>query len=438
MYIEDVKAQIISTAEFLCFKGKSCLQNTKLPRGSVVLRWLFSVLVFIGCLALTEAFFVLNSKYQWIQPSQTHRLRVGGEEPLPEVLIEHVSEKYKKEHAALATSELATSDLDLTMRPGFKEQKITPELAGPLQVYFDSYPNVRELRDTMSDADGHVIYDATYGFDDFGRRRIPGQKIDEHKPNLLLLGCSQTFGQGVQDDETMPYFMQQLNPGYNVYNMGISGAGLSEILDDMQSKKRFADLGARGGVVVYSFIYDHLERMFCSVDCYRTERVAWVPKKNHYDFDEQGNLTNYGPHRYRWLRAGLYRWFAKSQFLNFIGYDRPRVYSASEQRRFVRMLKEVELFYRKFGYDFYLYPWDSGSDFGDTFKSELKRAGIKFIDYKLAPIQLLRAQGTIPGDGHPNAFGHYIAATLITQMLKDKPPEIPAVQASFSSEPDKN
>ncbi|MFA5156668.1 MAG: SGNH/GDSL hydrolase family protein [Candidatus Omnitrophota bacterium] len=52
----------------------------------------------------------------------------------------------------------------------------------------------------------------------------------EGKKRILVLGDSFTFGVGVKDNETYPYFLQEMLPGAEVINFGVPGYGHDQML----------------------------------------------------------------------------------------------------------------------------------------------------------------------------------------------------------------
>jgi hypothetical protein len=53
---------------------------------------------------------------------------------------------------------------------------------------------------------------------------------NKDKLRILILGDSFTFGQGVSDNETYPYYLQQILPDTEVINLGVHGYGHDQML----------------------------------------------------------------------------------------------------------------------------------------------------------------------------------------------------------------
>ena len=81
------------------------------------------------------------------------------------------------------------------------------------------------------------IYDVTYNFDEFGRRKVPQKNMGQRKKYAVFLGDSNTFGEGLEDNQTLPYFFSFYNPNYHSYNYAVEGNGPTNILALLETKK---------------------------------------------------------------------------------------------------------------------------------------------------------------------------------------------------------
>lgn len=87
-----------------------------------------------------------------------------------------------------------------------------------------------------------------------------GPEIDINKENILLLGNSYTFGEGVKDTETFAYIIQkklsEKDFNYNVINMGVPGWGLFQ--EQIALERNFDTYKPR--IIVLTLIKDNLRR----------------------------------------------------------------------------------------------------------------------------------------------------------------------------------
>jgi len=82
---------------------------------------------------------------------------------------------------------------------------------------------------------GEVIYDVNYtiGSDGF---RVTDQSQQETE-RINFFGCSFTFGEGLNDRETLPYYFAQYSDSFKVKNFGFHGYGAHQAVAIMQSDR---------------------------------------------------------------------------------------------------------------------------------------------------------------------------------------------------------
>ncbi len=85
--------------------------------------------------------------------------------------------------------------------------------------------------------DGDVVFDASYTIGANGLR-ISSPAAGEPaalSPCALFFGCSFTFGQGLEDHETLPFRVQEASgQRYRTYNFGVNGYGPHQMLAALQ------------------------------------------------------------------------------------------------------------------------------------------------------------------------------------------------------------
>lgn len=76
-----------------------------------------------------------------------------------------------------------------------------------------------------------VLFKATYSFNDHGLRTSPPFEKDSLIGDCLFFGCSYTFGEGIEDEETFPYQVGILTKGqYRIHNFAYDGYGPHQML----------------------------------------------------------------------------------------------------------------------------------------------------------------------------------------------------------------
>ncbi len=104
-------------------------------------------------------------------------------------------------------------------------------------------------------ADGGAEFDVVYRIDRFGSRRVPARP--EEGPSWMLFGGSFTFGEGLEDEETIANRLQLRMPGARLYNFGVRSSGPADVLLTLRRK---LGAGERPAGVLYFFIEDHIRR----------------------------------------------------------------------------------------------------------------------------------------------------------------------------------
>lgn len=112
----------------------------------------------------------------------------------------------------------------------YHKQKILRELSN--SYTFDAYDPSKGWALKPNICDTKVFSEKTLGSNSKG---IRGKNEYYYKKNpnqlrILVIGDSFTFGEGVSDNETYPYYLQQMLPGTEVINFGIHGYGHDQML----------------------------------------------------------------------------------------------------------------------------------------------------------------------------------------------------------------
>lgn len=107
-----------------------------------------------------------------------------------------------------------------------------------------------------------IIYDVHYKIDQNGLRYTPSSN-EKSNQCMLFFGCSFIFGYGLNDNETLPYFVgEKTNHKYKIYNFAYSGYGAHQMLSAIEHgvvDKKIS--GCKSTIVVYDGMSDHLIRM---------------------------------------------------------------------------------------------------------------------------------------------------------------------------------
>jgi hypothetical protein len=134
-------------------------------------------------------------------------------------------------------------------------------------------PSAQE--EAWCDQNGKRVYDVRYRTDEFGRRVTPQTAEAAYDSFALFAGCSNTFGQGVNDDETLPARFAQHVAGrkIKVYNYGVPSWGPANFLALLTDPRFAPGIKERRGFLVYTFIDHHVDRAIGRLNWLRTTTV---------------------------------------------------------------------------------------------------------------------------------------------------------------------
>ena len=258
-----------------------------------------------------------------------------------------------------------------------------------------------------------TLYRANYSIDAYGRRVTPPGPEAVPSEFLLFFGGSYTFGEGVNDDETTPYYVSQLAPNYRSYNFGVGGYGPQQVLARLQSEDVTAGIHEKRGKLIYIFISEHIDRAIGTLPIHN-QRGELMP---YYFLDPDGNLVRQGDLvSGRPVRSLIYSIAGRSQTLKYFNINIPPQLRPQDYVLTVEMLKESRrLFSQKFNSDeFYvlIYPGRGVPEL----RAHLESAGIDYLDYSEIP-EIYHDSFWL-GEGHPTAQAHRTVADMLVRDLE--------------------
>jgi hypothetical protein len=106
---------------------------------------------------------------------------------------------------------------------------------------------------------GELSYEVTYTTDSEGYRISPAPAGQGARQCIVFMGCSFTFGDGVEDSETMPYQLSRLlnRKGFNI---AVSGYGPHHMLAAIENDRLPDMSGCDSTLALYQAIPDHVKR----------------------------------------------------------------------------------------------------------------------------------------------------------------------------------
>lgn len=263
-------------------------------------------------------------------------------------------------------------------------------------------------------ADQDTVYNVNYTIDKHTKRVTPQHSTDRHK-HALFFGCSITFGEGVEDDETMPYYFQETSDEYNAYNFALAGHATNHTLARLQYKPLNDQVHEEEGIGLYIFFWGHVDRAIGTMNRY----CGWLFNAPYY-YLKDGEL-----HRDKMFYNGrrlsrLYEHLYQVNIVKHFGIEFPVRIRKSHLDLITEMIRESKNEYlRQFPKGkFYcvLYPeWESSYDgFSEEFRNLLNEKDIDFIDLTS---YVYRSEDTLGKDTHPNPSMHKRTAQMLLDSI---------------------
>jgi len=264
---------------------------------------------------------------------------------------------------------------------------------------------------------GRIVYEATYTTDQHGRRVTPPPRGDRPPAKaLLFFGGSYTFGEGVNDDETMPACVAARTGEYQVYNYGLNAGGPQHVLVQMRSPGIVKEVTQKQALAVFSFLHVHISRAV------GTPRVLRVLGGQHpwFEWDEaRERLVRRG---FFFDRPGPRTTATGSKLLEAVEDYYGEKLTKADAWLTARMIVEAKrLFDRTFesqGFYVLVYPLRDGP-LTDHVIALLKKEGVGILDYRpLLTTKIDYDEYFIPNDGHPQPKTHQLIADRLVRDLR--------------------
>lgn len=225
-----------------------------------------------------------------------------------------------------------------------------------------------------------VIYDVVYTTNSQGLRVAPrdlaGARGGEGVRNVVFMGDSFIFGEGLNDGEALPYLFEELSGGqWHTYNFGFHGYGAQQMLRIIETGllERIVS-GQQPMVVVYGALLQHIERA--------TGRMIWDAKVPRYTLTSGGRAEYVGtfaddPHLEENVKRSRGLTDPRAQLL--AGLAGP-ARKPEDIRLYVQMVTQArDLLAKNDRARFLVLLWPLGDKDAAAVAGELQKAGIEVI-----------------------------------------------------------
>ncbi len=184
-------------------------------------------------------------------------------------------------------------------------------------------------------ADGEVIFDVTYTLDRDGNRVTP-QPVCATNRHILFVGCSFTFGAGVEDEETLPAIVAEAMPNWEVSNLARGGYGTANIYSMLQNPETLAAYRGNDALMVYVYFPGHVKRSIGTMEIV----TAWGANYPYYRIENDKVLRAGTFATARPIRQELYSYLAHDPILKHFNIDLPLIIGDKDFRLTTRLISE--------------------------------------------------------------------------------------------------
>ena len=384
----------------------------------ILLKKLFIFLISIlGTFLLLEGFFQLNEYFCWL-PVPVHLSKASSDfHPNKEWIQKRSNEALEamkqSPYSDWKSNVGKLPNYDFTKRVKKSSNRSNMFKPNSTSHWILTYPGIK-----------NNVYEATYGFDKWGFRQSKNT-TEKKSATTLFLGCSYTFGEGLNDHETFASQYAQLNKNREVINYGTPGYGPNDILYEIQtnSPRALAKL-PNVKTVIYTALADHIERTTCSFR-YCLQYIDFSPgrvnspmyrinKDNHIVY--KGSFIDHFPWSESWLKH-----LSKSALLrasNLLSWP----ITPNDILLTVLVLKEIkkELIQRWKIEQFIVafYPEEWSAEVAYNFSKVLEQEGIVVLDFSQINAKSENYDLDFNLDRHPSPASAYLYSWLLTESLK--------------------
>ncbi len=290
-------------------------------------------------------------------------------------------------------------------------------------------PNVKKrVKKSLRD---QVLYDVVYTTNKSGLRVSPtdlegsDQNQDENRENyknIIFFGDSFTYGEGLNDNETLPYIFEELSGGrYRSYNLGFHGYGPQQMLRFIETgllEKLVSD--QRPLIVVYEALVQHIERA--------AGKLIWDAKIPRYTLSSSGTAEYAGtfendPQFKEHLEYSKSLANPRSQLLAQTGITRlmERNRTPEDIKLFLQIISQSKnLLEKKYQVKFIVLLWPMGDKDTNLVIAGLKNAGIEILTCEqiFQKYNDPREVYVIAHDNHPSRLANERIARYLLDNLK--------------------
>lgn len=282
--------------------------------------------------------------------------------------------------------------------------------------------NINDEFSAYGASSGKLKFKVSYKTDSAGRRVTGYENIPEARMNLIFIGCSFTFGEGLTETSTIPSVVGKLLPFARTYNLGVPGSSPSQRLASLRkSKKLLEGIDSRlPTYIIFTFIDDHLRRVVGS-----SAFIKYVP--TFYEKAPEFYLKNnkLQMHRNFLQRNKFWRdfivFYSSTNFAKFTHFELPLIRD-DHFELLAKIMSEIKYEVRSVlpeTKDIYFAGFPDQDFYFKKLIPYMHQEGVKTLDYTgINYPALMRNHFHLKTDVHPSDKAYDLYANLLIADLK--------------------
>lgn len=260
------------------------------------------------------------------------------------------------------------------------------------------------------------VYTATHKD---GRRISSLEAINDSLPSIFMMGCSYTYGMGVDDTENFSYLVQTELDNYRIQNFGVPGYGTVQSLLQLQKSIEDGDLPE---IVVINFCAFHEERNVLSPKYRQHLNIGFAGSSEHAKLEmEKGRFPYFekGEIRYETWNGLYQNWAGRETFatVNYLQSNADKSVNEGLDPRGVTLtiFRKIKELCDSNGILLLVTSLERTSE-ASHLLTELNSRDFTTVDISLN--LSTKKYTNLPYDSHPNAKAHEHFAEKILNQLK--------------------
>lgn len=261
-------------------------------------------------------------------------------------------------------------------------------------------------------------YKVQYTTDAKGRRI--GFTPKKYNQAFLFMGCSFTFGSGVNNEESFPYMFGK-KTGTRTYNLGVPGASPATFLYRMREENIsfLEDIKDENVTVVLTIIPEHVTRLIGTTELFRNPESFHNNPYFYHSGNELKATSSFakGPGMKKHFHYAL----SKSNFLSVLNFELP-AFQEDENYLFAKVISEIQHRMKKnknvTRFAVALFPSGRGQKKYDGVVEMMKKLNIEILDYSMIKGSFMLGDSySLMYDGHPSPLTYDLYASLLSYDL---------------------